>query len=161
MGKPDLGAPGVAARRRRVALAAMVAMALPVSYQYGAILQRTNAWGGPIKYTFGIDAEGRRRHHSAERLGQLLPPRAKVSGSGFTTPYLSHRPDAYNMTSGIFDAEYIFFPSEASDFIADERATVTRSLKGGDFGMVAIEPPFALAKRGYSTALNAGLMSRW
>jgi len=41
--------------------------------------------GGPIKYTFGVDAEGRRRHQAAERLVHHLPPRAKVSGSGFTT----------------------------------------------------------------------------
>ncbi len=161
LGKPDLAAPGLATRHRRVALAAMVAMALPLSYQYGALLQRTNAWGGPIKYTFGIDAEGRRRHRSAERLLQLLPGRAKVSGSGFTTPYFAHRPDAYNMTLGIFDADYIFFPSEASDFIVDERATVTRLLRGGEFGVVAVEPPFALAKRGYSTAANAGLIASW
>lgn len=163
MGKQDLaaGLPGMAALRRRTALVAMVAMALPLSYQYGAVFQKTNSWGGPIKYSFGIDSTGRRRHQAAERLAKLLPPRAKVSGSGFATPYISNRPDAYNMTLGIFDAEYIFFPSEASDFIVDEKATVTRLLNNGEFGVVAVDPPFALAKRGYSTALNAGLVARW
>ena len=147
---------------RRAALAALVCMALPVSYQFGAILQRTNSYGGPIKYTFGIDAEGRRRHEAAERIVRHLPPRAKVTGGGFTTPYVSNRPDAYNLTiSGTTDAEYMFIPSEAGDFIVDEKATVTRELKSGAFGVVAIEPPFALAKRGYSTARNDELMRRW
>lgn len=149
------------ARRQRAALVAMVCMALPVSYQYGAIFQQTNSYGGPIKYTFGVDAYGRRRHQAAERLVRQLPPRAKVSASGFTTPYISNRPDAYNMTLGIFDAEYIFFPSEAGDFIVDEKATVTRLLQSGEFGVVAVEPPFALAKRGHPTDKNAALVARW
>ena len=148
-------------QRRRAALAALICMALPVSYQYGAILQQTNSYGGPIKYTFGIDAEGRRRHQAAKRLVRLLPPRAKVSGSGFVTPFISNRPDVYNMTLGIWDAEYIFFPSEPGDFIVDEKATVTRLLQSGEFGVVAIEPPFALAQRGHSTERNAELVARW
>jgi uncharacterized membrane protein len=161
MGKRGTADPGFVKLRRRAAMVAMVAMALPLSYQYGAIFQKTNSWGGPIKYAFGIDAEGRRRHQAAERLVKLLPPRAKVSGSGFTTPFISNRPDAYNMTLGIYDAEYIFFPSEASDFIVDERATVTKLLNSGDFGVVAVEPPFALAKRGHATDKNAALVARW
>jgi len=163
MGKRAGGAAiaGQPTLRRRAALAAMVCMALPISYQYGAIFQKTNSWGGPIKYVFGIDSEGRRRHDAADRLVNHLPPRAKVSGSGFTTPYISNRPDAYNMTLGIFDAEYIFFPSEASDFIGDERATVTKLLNSGEWGVVVVEPPFALAKKGQGTDLNAGLIARW
>jgi uncharacterized membrane protein len=155
------GAPGQASNRRRAALFAMVCMALPVSYQYGAIFQQTTAYGGIIKFKFGVDAEGRRRHQAAVRLLQKLPPRAKVSASGFTTPFISNRPDAYNITLGIFDAEYLFFPSEASDFIVDERSTIKRLLDDGEFGVVDIEPPFALAKRGYATDRNAELTRRW
>jgi len=156
-----VGVPDAPVVRQRAALIAMVAMALPISYQYGAIFQKTNSWGGPIKYVFGIDSDGRRRHQAAERLLKHLPPRAKVSASGFTTPFISNRPDAYNMTLGIFDAEYLFFPSEAGDFIVDERATVTRLLNNGEFGVVAIEPPFALAKRGHPGDLNNALFARW
>lgn len=162
IGKREGGAiVGAATLRKRAALTAMVCMALPLSYQYGAIFQQTNSYGGPIKYVFGIDSEGRRRHEAAVRLVKHLPPRAKVSGSGFTTPFISNRPDAYNMTLGIFDAEYIFFPSETGDFIGDERATVKRLLNSGEWGVVAIEPPFALAKKGHPTDLNQSLSSRW
>ena len=148
--------------RRRAALVAMICMAIPVSYQFGAILQQTNSWGGPIKFTFGVDAEGQRRHAAAVKVLKHLPPKASVSGSGFTTPFVSNRPDAFNLTiSQDKDADYLLFPSEAADFIGDERATVTRLLKDGIFGVVAVEPPFALAKRGYSTDQNAGLMARW
>ena len=154
--------PGSGSRARSAALVAMVCMAVPMSYQFGAIFQQTNSWGGPIKYVFGVDAEGKRRHEAAMRLVRLLPPRAKVTGSGFTTPFISNRPDAYNMTiSADTDAKYIFLPSEAGDFIGDERALVTRLFRSGEFGVVAIEPPFALAKRGHPTDLNDSLMARW
>ena len=152
----------VAVTQRRAALVAMICMALPVSYQFGAIFQQTNSYGGPIKFVFGVDSEGKHRHEAAERLGRHLPRRAKVSGSGFTTPFISNRPDAYNMTiSNEADADYIYFPSEARDFIGNEKDTVTRLLRSGDFGVVAVEPPFALAKRGHPTDDNASLMARW
>jgi len=139
-----------------------VCMALPVSYQWGAILQQSNSYGGPIKYTFGVDAEGRRRHEAAERIVRHLPRRAKVTGGGFTTPYVSNRPDAFNLTiSGLAESEYMFIPSEAADFIGDEKSMVTQALRNGEFGVVAIEPPFALAKRGHSTARNEELLRRW
>ena len=154
--------PASAATARRAALAAMVCMALPVSYQFGAIFQQTNSYGGPIKFVFGVNAEGQRRHEAAERLVRQLPPRASVTGGGFTTPYISNRPDAFNLTiSGATDAEYMFIPSEAADFIGDEKATVTRLLRSGEYGVVAIEPPFTLAKKGHPTSLNDGLMARW
>jgi uncharacterized membrane protein len=152
---------GFAAKPQRPILVALLCLAVPVSYQFGALFQQENAYGGPIKYVFGIDAQGKRRHQAAEKLLRLLPPRAKVSGGGFITPYISNRPDAYNMTLGIFDAEYIFFPSETADFIVDERATVTRLLETGEFGVVAIEAPFALAKRGHAKDLNAKLFASW
>jgi uncharacterized membrane protein len=156
------GEPGLAVIKRRAALVTMIAMSLPLSYQYGALFQQTNSWGGPIKFIFGVDAEGQRRHEAAERVVRHLPRRAKVSGSGFTTPFVSNRPDAYNMTiSNEADADYLIFPSEAGDFIGNERETLTRVLLSGDFGVVVVEPPFALAKRGHSTDGNAALMARW
>lgn len=156
------GNPALGAIKRRAVLATMICMALPVSYQYGAILQQTNAWGGPIKYTFGVDGEGKRRHEAMVRLLKHLPPRASVSASGFTTPFISNRPDAFNLTiSQDKDAEYVLFPSEASDLIGDERATLTRLLRDGVFGIVAVEPPFALARRGHATAENTAFLARW
>ena len=156
---PSLAAATMA---RRAALAAMVCMAVPVSFQFGAIFQKTNSYGGPIKYVFGVNAEGQRRHDAAERIVRHLPPRATVTGAGFTTPYISNRPDAFNLTiSGATDAEYMFIPSEGADFIGEEKATVTRLLRSGEYGVVAIDPPFVLAKKGYPTSLNDTLIARW
>jgi len=160
-GAADAQQAGPAVKPQCAALVALLCLAVPVSYQFGAVFQQHNSWGGPIQYVFGVGSQGKSRHQAAERLVHLLPPRAKVSGSAFTTPYISNRPNAYNMTIGIFDAEYIFFPSEPADLIADERGTVTRLLQSGEFGVVAIEPPFAMAKRGHARDLNAKLVARW
>ena len=63
--------------------------------------------------------------------------------------------------SGTTDAEYILFPSDQSDFIGDEKQTVSRALREEGYGVVAIEPPFALAKKGHAQDLNAKVMAGW
>jgi len=152
---------GVAAKPQRAALAALLCFAIPVSYQFGAVFQQNDSWSGSSKYVFGLDARDRSRHKAAERLTRLLPARAKVSASSLIVSYVSNRPDAYNMTRGVFGAQYLFFPSEPGDFVADERDTVTRLLQRGEFGVVAIESPFVLAKRGHPQDLNGQLLARW
>jgi uncharacterized membrane protein len=143
---------------RRASLAAMALAMVACSYQYGAVLQKNTSVGGPIPYKFGVDREGRNRRHALDRLLVHLPPRAKVSCSAFTTPQVSSRPDAYSMTLGLYDTEYILFPTERADFIANEHETVTGLLAGGTFGVVARERPFALARRGYDTKDNAEML---
>lgn len=131
---------------------------LAVSYQQGAILQQNNAYGGPLKFTFGWDEDGRRRHDAKIALEQSLPPNAKVSCSGFLVPQLSNRADAYSLTQGVDDAEYLAFPSVAREFIVNERSTVEELLRAGTFGIVAIHPPYALARRGAPTDRNTDFL---
>lgn len=142
------------------ATAALLFGLVTTSYQYGSVLQTHTSWGGPIRYKFGINAEDRRRRHGLDEVLTRLPKNAKVSCSGFVTPQVSSRADAYSMTLGVYDAEYLLFPSEKKDFIVDERTTVTKLLESGQFGVVIVSPPFALARRGYSTEGNAELLSR-
>jgi hypothetical protein len=89
-----------------------------------------------------------------------LPPRAKVSCSAFTTPQVSSRPDAYSMTLGLYDAEYVLFPSVRADFVGIEHETVTNLLSSGSFGVVASDGPFALARRGQETSKNAEMLAQ-
>ncbi len=137
------------------ALLALVATSVPVSYQFGAILQQNTALGGPIKYTFGVDPEGEERHRGLYELLPMLPADGKVSCGAFVTPQLSSRPDAYSMTLGMYDADYIVVPSVRAEFIGNELETVTGLLNRGEFGVVAVRGPFALAKKGHPTTLNA------
>lgn len=149
-----------AQRPLRPALVALLCATIPISYQYGAILQHNTALGGPIPYVFGMNEVGTRRYQAWRALVKTIPPRAKVACSGFTTPWLSNRPDAYNMTMGIFDAEYIFFPTVTADFILNERDLVAGLLRSGEFGVVQMTEPFAVARRGHPTTENVAVLSK-
>ncbi|MBN2194629.1 MAG: DUF2079 domain-containing protein [Polyangiaceae bacterium] len=148
------------ARARTAAVVGMLSATLPISYQFGAVLQRQAVYAGPVHYRFGIDAEGAWRRDAMAKLLALVPPRAKIAASGFTTPQVTNRPDAYNLTIGLFDAEYLLVPSERQDFIVDEHPTTVRLLTSGTFGIVAVEPPFALARRGHGTGQNPAFLDR-
>ncbi|HVW24558.1 MAG TPA: DUF2079 domain-containing protein [Polyangiaceae bacterium] len=144
---------------RHAALWAMTLATLATSYQYGAVLQHNTSSCGPVPYKFGVDHEGYTRHQSLLAVLKDLPPRAKVAGSAFTTPQVSSRPDAYSLTIGVFDAEYVLFPSSHADFVANEYDVVTGLLRKGTFGVVDVAPPFALARRGGPVTRNAEVLS--
>jgi uncharacterized membrane protein len=144
--------------RRGAAVGALALSLVATSFQYGSILQTNTSWGGPIPYKFGMDRDGINRRKALDAILVSLPPRAKVVASGMLTVQVSSRPDAYTLTLGVYDAEYLLFPSERGDFIGDERQTVTRLLSDGTFGVIARERPFALARRGAPTARNEELL---
>jgi len=143
---------------RRGSLCAIALATLACSYQYGAVLQRHTATCGPIPFKFGMDREGRARGQALASVLQALPPRAKVSCSAFTTPQVSSRPDAYSLTIGVFDAQYILFPTSRTDFVGSEYGTVTGLLQSSGFGVVAVAPPFALAGKGQANLRNAEVL---
>ncbi|MBI5533545.1 MAG: DUF2079 domain-containing protein [Deltaproteobacteria bacterium] len=136
------------------ALAAMVCCTVAVSYQFGSLLQRNTAISGPGRYTFGMDEVGRQRQEAIADIQTVLPPDAKVACSALATPQFSSRADDYDMNQGLFDAEYLVFPTDPNAFIVNEKRDVEVRLESGAFGVVKVHPPFALAKQGHSTALN-------
>jgi len=140
---------------------ALVCGTLPVSYQYGAVLQHNTARGGPTKYVFGMDAIGRARRESIVALREVLPPDAKVACSSLAAPQFSSRADAYDMNQGIWDAEYFVFPTDPKELIVNEKRDISERLRDGTHGVVKYHPPFALAKKGHSTELNRLVLERW
>ncbi|HEX4338001.1 MAG TPA: DUF2079 domain-containing protein [Polyangiaceae bacterium] len=144
---------------RRAALWAISFAMLACSYQYGAVLQKNTSVGGPIPYKFGMDREGHERRVALDKVLESLPATAKVSCSAFTTPQVSSRADAYSMTLGLYDAEYILFPTVHADFIGNEYSTVSGLLQDKTFGIVAADKPFALARRGQNPARNAEVLA--
>ena len=148
-------------RKRRVSMGRTVApyftmgiATLAMTYQFGSRLQRNTSFGGPLRFTFGFDDDALKRRDAVLAIKQQLPENAKVSCSGFLVTQLSSRADAYSLTQGLYDAEYVAFPSVAGDFIVDEKTTVTTLLRNGTFGLVAVHSPFALARRGADTSRN-------
>jgi uncharacterized membrane protein len=141
---------------RRACLWALALATLACSYQYGAVLQRNTAASGVIPFKFGLDREGRARRRALSVVLRDLPPRAKVSSASFITSQVSSRPDAYVLANGVQDAEYVLFGTLRSDFLGNEFATAEELLQSNTFGVIDMELPFALAKKGEkNTARNA------
>lgn len=139
-------------------LALLCAALLPSSYQYGAVLQGNTSRGGPIPYTFGWTDVGRERHAAVEKLLTILPRDAKVAASAYLVPQISARSNGYSLSLGLYDADWIFAPSDLPEFIPPEIEFTRAALRSGEWGVVAIEGPFFLAQKGHETTLNATIL---
>lgn len=146
--------------RRAAAGSAMLIGSLVISYQYGAVLQTNTARGGPIAYRFDSGPEWEARTSSLRVLLAMVPPQASVSASAFTIPQVSTRPNAYSLSLGIWDAEYLLIPMNRAEFVEPEVTHLRQALVDEQFGVVRIEGPFAVLKRGAPTADNSGLLRR-
>jgi uncharacterized membrane protein len=142
--------------RQRAWVTSIALLTLFTSYQYGAILQQNTARGGFGPYVFGTTDEDRTRHDQLMRLIAKVPPMAKIVSSENIVPHVSSRPDAYTLRVGIFDADYLLFSLPAGG----EEASNLRAAFAQGFGVMEVDGPFVLAKRGYSQAKNASVLSR-
>jgi hypothetical protein len=143
---------------RRACSCALALATLACSYQYGGVLQRNTSSAGAVPFKFGVDAEGRVRGEALGALSRSLPPRAKVASSSLVTSHVSSRPDAYALSNGVLDAEYVIFPTLHSDFVGNEYGTVQGLLQSNAFGVVDVQPPFAMAMKGHETSRNAEVL---
>ena len=143
--------------RRRAWLLALVAATLVTSHQHGAIFQQATARAGFERFVFGVSDADRARHDALYALVAQVPPAARIASSEQIVPHVSSRAFSYSLRAGIFDAEWILFPIPSRP---DEKAMIERALRSDAFGVVAESGGFALARRGFSPASNAGVLQR-
>jgi uncharacterized membrane protein len=139
----------------------MVCAMLPTSYQLGAVFQRHTVKGGFGLYNFETTTRDLADRAKFAQIARLIPPRAKVTACDNLVPHVSNRPVAYTLRFAVFDADYILFFSDLGRIDGTERQKVTEALHSGDFGVVEVIEPFALAKRGHPTALNDRVLNLW
>lgn len=133
---------------------------LATSFQFGAVLQQHTTFAGPRPFHFGMNEDGRKRRDAVRELAEHVPADAKIACSNLIAPQFSSREDAYDMTQGFFDAEYLIFAMHKPEIRDDEKGGVRSRLAKGKFGIVKTSGPFALAKRGHSTARNREVLER-
>jgi uncharacterized membrane protein len=138
-------------------IAAMVLGMLVTSYQLGGLIQHNATRGGFGTYHFGTTPEDLERRRTLRELLVMVPPKAKIVASENIVPQVSNRAFAYTLRMGVADAEYLLFGVPPG---GDERAKVMEVLPSGTFGVVAERGNYVLAKRGYPTALNDGVLKR-
>jgi uncharacterized membrane protein len=144
-------------RRRRAWMVALVAAMVVTTHQYGALLQQNTARGGFGPYVFSTTDADRARYATLREVIRMVPPRAKIVSSENVVPHVTQRPDSYTLREGLFDAEYLLVLLPAR---GDESRFVRDALRSGEFGVVTVREPFLLARRGFSTAENAAVLSR-
>jgi hypothetical protein len=130
---------------------------LVMSYQMGALIQQHTARGGFGTYHFGTDAKDWERRRTVRELIALVPPKAKIVSSENIVPQISNRAFSYTLRMGIADADYLLFNVPPG---GDEQAKVIEVLSPGTFGVLSERGEFVLAKRGYPTELNSGVLAR-
>jgi uncharacterized membrane protein len=153
--------------RRHAALATVLLLTLITTYQYGAILQRHTVRGGFAPYKFGWTAADAARYAGLRRLIDQVPPDAKIAASEYLVPHVSNRADAYTLRLGLYDAEYLLFQLDPryndgtqlpKSFWPREKHNLRAAL-GADFGVLAREGPYVLARRGHATSRNAATLA--
>jgi uncharacterized membrane protein len=157
----DAADPRPAITRRRVALAALVCAMIPVSYQFGAIFQRHTARGGFSAYRFETTPEDLQNRAALQKLLRHLPPRASIAATDNLLPQVSNRPATYTLHYAVYDAEYLLFWTSRTRNWAPEVERILPELTAGSFGVVAVEEPFVLARRGEPPVLNNQFLERW
>jgi uncharacterized membrane protein len=136
---------------------ALACAILPTTYQYGAVMQQHTVRGGFGVYDFDTTPDELAQRAQLAELLRLLPRKATVAGSENLVPQFSNRAEAYTLRTGNFGAEYLLFTLPLR---SDERPYVFDPVKNGEYGLVAMSGPFALARRGHSTALNGAVIPR-
>jgi uncharacterized membrane protein len=147
----------VGAAWKRSWIAAITLGMLVTSYQFGGLIQHNATRGGFGVYHFGTTPEDLERRHTLRALLAMVPAKAKIVASENVVPQLSNRAFAYTLRLGIADADYLLFGIPPG---GDERTKVMEVLPSGTFGVVAERGQYVLAKRGYPTDLNAGVIAR-
>jgi len=148
--------------RARAAIVAFCCAMLPVSYQVGAVFQRHTAHSGFGRFNFETTARDLADRAPLQAIIASIPPRASVAASDSLTAHITNRPNAYTLRGSIYpDVEYLLFYSERSRIDGGEREKIAAALGTGEFGVVEVRGPFAIARRGHSTALNNGLLQSW
>ena len=146
-----------AGARGRASVVSLVVASVIASHQYGALMQQNTVRGGFGVYKFGTTAADRAKHDALYSLIAMVPRRAKIAGTETVVPHISTRPDAYTLRMGVFDAEYLLFILPAG---GEEGRNVSSALSSGAYGVIVVKEPFALAKKGFPTALNATVLPR-
>jgi uncharacterized membrane protein len=120
------------------------------SAQFGAIVRHEEARGSWQTHRFGLTPWEKTRYEQVRRLVEQIPGDESVVASERLVPHISNRADAYSMRSGLQDALWLFTGNAAWDA---DRVHIPEALRG-DYGIVAREGEFIIARKGHPKTLN-------
>ncbi|HLM74208.1 MAG TPA: DUF2079 domain-containing protein, partial [Polyangiaceae bacterium] len=92
---------------KRAALATMALCVISHSYNFGAVLERTNFIGGFSRIQFKATPEELDRYKNLKELAAMIPQSAQVAATDQELPHVSTRRVTYHIHGSIGAAEYI------------------------------------------------------
>ncbi|MBL8922982.1 MAG: DUF2079 domain-containing protein [Myxococcaceae bacterium] len=121
------------------------------SVHFGAIVKNQQARGALDVHHFGLSPVEQLRYSQVASLAKQLPPDDSVVASERLVPHVSNRRDCYALRHGVLEATWLFTGNASAP---DERPHIDRALRSGQYGIVAREGEFFIAKRGADPAQN-------
>ena len=97
------------------------------------------------------------RRKAVHDLIAQVPKNAKIVSAETLVPQVSNRADAYTLRVGTYDADYLLF---SLPIFGDEQRNAFPLLQGNSFGVVDVQEPYVLARRGGPTSRNAAVLAR-
>lgn len=120
------------------------------SLQFGAFVRHQHVRGGWDIHHRGLTERERGRYGQVTRLVAQVPPDESVVSSERLVPHISNRKDSFSLRNGLQGATWLF---TGNSEWPSERPLLLEALRG-DYGIVAREGEFIIAKRGAPKALN-------
>lgn len=121
------------------------------SVHFGAIVKNQHVRGALDIHRLGLSEVERMRYSQVASLAKQLPPDDSVVASERLVPHVSNRRDCYALRHGVLEATWLFTGNAAA---LDERPHIDRALRSGQYGIVAREGEFFIAKKGADPAQN-------
>lgn len=142
-------------RRAAWALPLLVGGAL-ASLHFGAIVKNQDVRGAWDRHRLGLSDFERQRYAQVSSLAKQLPMSDSVVSSERLVPHVSNRRDSFTLRNGLQDATWLFTGNAAAP---DERPLIDQALRSGQYGIVAREGEFFIAKKGADPALNRAYLT--
>jgi uncharacterized membrane protein len=120
---------------KRAALATMALCVFSHSYNFGAVLERSNFIGGFSRIPFTVTPEELARYKDLKELTAMIPQSAQVAATDPEVPHVSTRRVTYHIHGSIGAAEYmLIFKSHIN---GKSRGPISKLLAEKQWGLVA------------------------
>lgn len=143
--------------RRSALHASVIAILLAgalVSFHFGSVFESKSFRGGFGRVRFDWTKQDASELAAFRRLAAMVPRDASIVATETETPHLSNRRECFTMRIGYFDADYMLV--KTSEIRADRRGRqhFVDALETGEYGLLEVDAPFSLWKRGHPTDRN-------
>lgn len=120
---------------RRAMLATLALCVLSHSYNFGAVLERSNFIGGFSRIQFKVTPQELERHKNLKELVAMIPQSAQVAATDQELPHVSTRRVTYHIHGSIGAAEYMLIGKMHIN--GKSRGPISKLLPEKHWGLVA------------------------